>query len=308
MKFNLKAYDKSLNCCHLMLSNGGVINYFNRAEELRPFIEQLIYLCNYRPGRGTPLETTDAVQFDIFIDIQAELPEFCRHHPFYSAHGKSFALAYDNTTQRAHFLINPEIFQPKHPILLNIALSMIGTVNYAMLVSTGYMAPTHCALVELDGKGAIICAPGGTGKSTCAARLPSPYRALADDCAIVMRAGDHFIAQAMPTWSLIVSEHKKLPGCRFDCSDSVKLDAIFFLEHGDTDEIEPLSGALALGYMNSSCSDHLHWFLRHLETENQQLRTNVFNWAMELTSRLPVYRLKATLNGEFWRPMLKGMN
>ncbi len=281
------------------MADGSAVNYISRSGLLNRFIEQLITVCNYSAGCCS--ESWSKRQITIYIDTQAELRAYCAKHSEYLAHGRLFAVSYDQDYSNATFLIDPEIFSLNHQVLIDIALSMIGTAKYLLLVATGMWSTAHCALVEINGKGALICAPGGTGKSTCAARLPLPHRALAEDCALVMRADDGFIAQAMPAWSLVTSEHKKIEHISFDCRASVPLSGIFFLEQSNIDSITPLSNYIALGYINSTFNDHMRWFLNHLDADiTKKLRTNIFNLAEQLTATLPTYRLSATLNGKFW--------
>jgi len=281
------------------MADGSVVNYISRSGLLNRFIEQLITVCNYTAGCGS--NSLSRRQITINIDTKPALRAYCKDHPEYLVHGKLFAVSHDQTYSNATLLIDPEIFSLDHQVLIDIALSMIGTVKYLMLVATGMWSTAHCALVEINGKGALICAPGGTGKSTCAARLPLPHRALAEDCALVMRADNGFIAHAMPAWSLVTSEHKKIENVSVDCKASVHIAGIFFLEQSDTDAVEPLSNSIALGYINSTFNDHMRWFLNHLTADTtKMLRMNIFNLAEQLIATLPAYRLSATLNGNFW--------
>ncbi|MCF6176347.1 MAG: hypothetical protein L3J71_11335 [Victivallaceae bacterium] len=284
------------------MADGSVINYISRSVLLNRFIELLITVCSYSTGSYTA--ALSGRQITIYVDSKPQLKAFCLEHTDYIAHGKLFAVSFSENYSQAIFLIDPEIFELNHPVLIDIALSMIATIKYPMLVAAENWSTAHCALVEINGKGALICAPGGTGKSTCAARLPAPHWALAEDCALVMQAGDAFIAQSMPAWSLVTSEHKKVDDIRFDCNATIELAGVFFLEQGTDDSVERLSDAVALGYLNSSFNDHLRWFLTHLAGEQAQgLRLNVFELAEQLIATLPAYRLSATIDGNFWDVM-----
>jgi len=159
------------------------------------------------------------------------------------------------------------------------------------------------------GRGALVCAPGGTGKSTCAARLPAPHKVLADDCALLMRSGNDFIVQAMPTWSEIINNTSEINRLSFDCSASVKLSGIFFLEQSSNDTVHRLNNSVARSYLNSSLNDHMRWFLNHLpDAAARQLRIKIFSLSEQVASGLPAYRLCATLNGEFWEVMHEALS
>jgi hypothetical protein len=294
------------NTCHLIMADGSVVNYVSRSASLNCFIEQLITVCNYFPGYYSDAQPERVIVID--IDTKVELKDYCLSHPEYIVHSKLFAVSYNRDYSSATFFIDSEIFNINHQMLLDIALSMIGTIKYTMLVATGIWCPAHCALVEINGKGALICAPGGTGKSTCASRLPEPHRALGEDCALVVHSGDDFIAQAMPAWSLVISEHKKIENISFDCTATTKLSGIFFLEQSSIDAVELLSCSMALGYINSTFNDHMRWVLNHFTPEAvKMLRMNIFNLAEQLNATLPAYRLSATIDGNFWDVMAEVM-
>jgi hypothetical protein len=295
----------TINTCHLILTGCGALNYISRSALLNQFIEELINVCNYSSG----VYSGDLFNVkNIYLDVQPDLQDFCLEHHEYIPHGKLFAVSFNQRYSNAVFLIDPKLFKVNHTVLIDIALSMIATVHYAMSVTDGNICPAHCAMVEINGKGALICAPGGTGKSTCASRLPLPHRALAEDCALVMQTGDDFIAQAMPAWSLITREHKKIENISFDCTVSIPLAGIFFLEQGKTDSVKALDLPTALGYLNSSFNDHVQWFLRHFPAdEAKPLRINIFNLAERMVTALPGYRLSATLDGKFWDVIIEVM-
>jgi hypothetical protein len=304
LKINNQKLKIENHSSHLMMVDGRVINYISHSRLLDRFIEQLIIVCNYSPGRC--LDQQSGSMMTVNIDVKSDLRDYCLAHSDYITHGRLFAVHYASDYLTAILLIDPEIFSLNHQVLIDIALSMIGTIKYVMLVATGCWTPAHCALVEINGKGALICAPGGTGKSTCASRLTTPHQALAEDCALVLQTGDDFIAQAMPAWSLVTSEHKKVKDINFDCTATVKLSGIFFLEQSKFDAVEQLNAHIALGYTNSTFNDHMRWFLTHLApVEIKKLRLNVFNLATALTAKLPAYRLSATLDGNFWDVMDK---
>ena len=284
------------------MANGSVVNYISRSELLDRFIEQLIVICNYSAGESSDILSKR--QITIYIDLQQDFKEFCFARSEFIRHGKFFLISYSKNYSDAILLIDPEIFTLNQQVLIDIALSIIGSIKYVMLVATGIWSPAHCALVEINGKGALICAPGGTGKSTCASRLPTPHRTLAEDCALIMKSDDGFIAQSMPTWSSVISEYVKNENIRFDCTVFVPLAGVFFLEQSSIDAVKQLNSPTTLGYINSTFNDHMRWFLHNLNSENaKMLRMNIFNLAEQLTATLPAYRLSATLNGNFWDMM-----
>jgi SynChlorMet cassette protein ScmC len=288
--------------CHLILADGCGINHISRSALLNRFVEQLITVCNYSAGCCSGLSSGKLLT--VYLDIQTELKKYCFTRPEYIVICEFSAVSFNTDYTEATFFIDTKLFTYSNQALINIALSMIATVNYVMVVFSGHRSPAHCALIEINGKGALICAPGGTGKSTCAARLPVPHRVLAEDCALLIQSGNDFIAHAMPAWSLVTSDIKKVHGVRFDCSASIKLAGIFFLEQSSTDAVLSLDKPIAQGYLNSSFNDQMRWFLIHLAADAaRQLRMKMFNLAEQVSTELPAYRLCAALDGEFWNAM-----
>jgi len=293
--------------CHLILADGCGINYISRSVLLNRFVEQLITICNY--SAGCCLGLSSGKLLTVYLDVKAELKDYCFNHPDYIVICTFSAVSFNTDCTEATLFIDTKIFNySNNQALMNIALSMIATVNYVMLVVSGNCSPAHCALVKINGKGALICAPGGTGKSTCVARLPVPHLGMAEDCALLIQSGNDFIAHAMPAWSLMTSDIKKVNGVRFDCSASIKLAGIFFLEQSSSDAVESSDKLVAIGHLNSSFNDQMRWFLNNLDASDAKLlRMKMFNLAEQVSTKLPVYRLCASLDGEFWNAMARVM-
>ena len=51
----------------------------------------------------------------------------------------------------------------------------------------GGAVPFHAALIEFEGRGVLLAAPGDTGKTTCCQRLPDHWQPLSDDQALVVQ-------------------------------------------------------------------------------------------------------------------------
>ena len=162
--------------------------------------------------------------------------------------------------------------------------------------------PCHCALVEINGKGAIIGAVGNTGKSTCAKRLPSPYKALSDDYAMLYFDGNKITAQAMPTFSNFINGDLNY---KHDCSQIAEIEAFFFLKQSDGDWTERVNGSIALHHLNNNFQDLLTVKLLIDKPENvaENLRVKLFELAQEAIESRPTYMLNSTLHGDFWNKM-----
>jgi SynChlorMet cassette protein ScmC len=159
--------------------------------------------------------------------------------------------------------------------------------------------PLHAALVERERVGVLIVAASGVGKSTCCLRLPRPWNVLSDDMALVVPAADGgWHAHPLPTWSAIRVGEVVWP-CRINTG--IPVAAIFFLIRSETDGVERLGrGVSAIG-IKDSASVCFYYFDRYFHEEHQlPLRKKIFDNAAHLTERLPVYALRASLQGRFW--------
>jgi SynChlorMet cassette protein ScmC len=158
----------------------------------------------------------------------------------------------------------------------------------------------HGALAERDGKGVILAAPGGTGKTTASNRLPAPWRSLSDDTALVVRdAQGGYWAHPWPTWSRFQEGGR---GGTWDVQTAVPLKGIFVLARAvenRADQVGPghavsllvecvgqASSAMAPGL----CKEELH-----------ALNLERFDNLCALARNIPVHVLHINLTGAFWR-------
>ncbi|MGE5410320.1 MAG: SynChlorMet cassette protein ScmC [Clostridiales bacterium] len=169
---------------------------------------------------------------------------------------------------------------------------------YYKVLSQGGL-PLHAALIEREGIGIAISAPGGTGKSTCARRIPLPWKAMCDDEVLIVHdKKDVCHAHPFPTWSrcntLEVGETWNVQG-------HVPISAIFFLKQSQKDEVSLLSfsQAAVLIYKLS-----LSVFLRILgsvdKDEDTIIKKLIFKNACDIAEKIPAFILEASLNGKFW--------
>jgi SynChlorMet cassette protein ScmC len=160
--------------------------------------------------------------------------------------------------------------------------------------------PQHCALLEYKRNGIIIAAVGDTGKTTCAKRVPLPWKTFCDDEALILKENNMWHAHPFPTWSdyLLNRDDKKL----FDVQHNVPLSAILILQQAQSDEVNLMGkGEAALTlyrYSNHVCSK----YYCHLEKKTQlSYQQQLFFNACSTSESLPIYSLKATIDGNFWK-------
>ena len=149
----------------------------------------------------------------------------------------------------------------------------------------------------------LLAGRSGVGKSTASRGLPTPWRSLSDDVALVVRdaAGDYW-AHPWPTWSRIYEQHHD---DRWDTQAAVPLRAIFILEQGADDFVRPAAPAEAVSLLvelSQQASRHL-WRTGRRRPDIDGMRTfnrQRFDNVCALVSSVPVYLLDVTLNGSFW--------
>ncbi len=179
---------------------------------------------------------------------------------------------------------------------LRMWLAMIPLYERAM--STGGI-PLHSALVVKDGRGFILAGSGGSGKTTCCNRLPSPWHALCDDETLVTyNSGNGYSAHPMPTWS----EHLRRESDRsWDVERHAPLSAAFFLQQSDRDEAIPLMHGEAAVHFTQSSLQVCNKGWRKLGAEStKQRRKTLFDNSCRAAKHIPAYILKVKSDGKFW--------
>lgn len=159
--------------------------------------------------------------------------------------------------------------------------------------------PFHASLIELDGKGVLLSAPGNTGKSTSCRRMPEYWNPLGDDEALVVYDPKNgYRAHPFPTWSeyLWKSSNKS-----WNVQYSVPVCAIFFLEQAESDEVIPLGDGIAAVSINQSAYQVSRKFWRRLDDDTKRpLATLQFHNACIMAKTIPCFTLRQSLNGRFW--------
>ncbi|MDD1689058.1 MAG: SynChlorMet cassette protein ScmC [Methanoregula sp.] len=158
----------------------------------------------------------------------------------------------------------------------------------------------HGALAEKDGRGVILAAPGGTGKTTASNRLPLPWRSLSDDATLVVPDGNGgYRAHPWPTWSRF-RDHG--PGGRWNVEESVPLAALFFLSRAEDDRAEPAGTGDAVAYITESVHQTTGIPSQPGRTPEEAARhcEEEIAAATALARAIPAYRLEICLTGTFW--------
>jgi len=168
---------------------------------------------------------------------------------------------------------------------------------YKSGLSYGCM-PFHAALLEKNGRGFLIAAPGGVGKSTCCRRVPSPWHPLCDDEVFVVRDKlGSYHAHPFPTWSEYMYHDSDRT---WNVQYHVPLAGIFFLMQSEVDEVKPLTqGKAAIHIYNAA----LEAWNRFRMSQRTEIRRGIFENACNITKVVPSFILKARHDGRFWELM-----
>lgn len=164
--------------------------------------------------------------------------------------------------------------------------------------------PFHAALVERNGIGVLLAAPGEAGKSTCCRRIPHPWRYLCDDETIVVRDNKNgYRAHPFPTWSDYMWQSSAR---RWNIQRCLSLAAIFFLRQAETDEVIPIGQGQTALLINQSESCVVLRNRAILDREEEMTsRMRSFSNACEIAKTIPGYILRVSRSGQFWEEMGK---
>ncbi len=163
----------------------------------------------------------------------------------------------------------------------------------------------HGALVARDGHGIILAGPSEAGKTTASARIPHPWQTLSDDCALLIKTGDGYMAHPWPTWSRFICNQG---GGAWEVEKAVALRGIFFLRKSENDGIEGIELAQAACMLIESAeqaSAPPDWVERIEDIRT--LRTRRLDNLCSLAQRIPSFLLSVSMSGRFWELIEKSL-
>jgi SynChlorMet cassette protein ScmC len=164
--------------------------------------------------------------------------------------------------------------------------------------------PFHAALLEKGGKGVLLSAEGGTGKSTCVRRVPSTWRTLSDDECLIVRDGQNgYMVHPLPTWSDYLLERSSRV---WDVRQAVSLSGIFFLKQAETDEAILLGkGEASMRAYDSGRQVCQYGRIMKEKEEERAGNIRMLDNAARLVQTVPSYVLNFSLTGSFWEEIEK---
>ena len=164
--------------------------------------------------------------------------------------------------------------------------------------------PFHAALIERNGIGILLAAPGNTGKSTCCRRLRGLWNPVCDDETLVVRDDkERYLIHPLPTWSDYLMKRSERT---WNVQKYLPLSAMFFLEQAETDEVVPIGQGQAATHAYRSVTQVCHRNWMNLDREElRAYRKKIFNNTCELAGAVPEFKLRVSLKGRFWEQMEK---
>ena len=164
--------------------------------------------------------------------------------------------------------------------------------------------PVHTAFIGCDKAGVILPAEGNTGKSTCCFRVPSPWRCMCDDEALIVadRYGN-YMAHPFPTWSEFFSnEFQK----SWDVQQYLSLRAIFFLEQSSIDVATKINYGQAAVLITKLSAPILTHNWRSMDKDKRNVhKQKLIDNAFKIAKSVPAFKLKFTKDGQFWKEIEK---
>ena len=170
---------------------------------------------------------------------------------------------------------------------------------YLRVIETGGLV-LHAAAVERDGEAVLLPGKSGAGKSTCCRRIVPPWRALCDDLCLAVPGSDSgFLVHPLPTWSDLVGKGRE---GTWHVEQGVYPRGIFFLEHGEGDELLPLGKAEASVHLwKAAVGGTLGWRGGLDVAARRSMEEQILETAMRVVKMLPAFRLRVARDGAFWK-------
>ena len=157
----------------------------------------------------------------------------------------------------------------------------------------------HGALLENGGRAVVISGPSGIGKSTTAQRMSGHFRILADDCLLLCRDGERWMARPLPTWSAYFCGKPLLAVC--DVREAYPVSHLLVLGRGAA-KYTPLSRMTAMIGIAPAFTDMMQWHSDSLPEEmRRELSDAALDAASEAVRSIPCGALQLTLECDIFR-------
>jgi SynChlorMet cassette protein ScmC len=175
-------------------------------------------------------------------------------------------------------------------------LQKIGHHALRAIVWKTWALPVHCALAEQNGGGCIFAGHSGVGKSTLCSKMQTPWRAVSDDNALIVKNGNEYFLHPLPTWSRFMYDEG---GYAVATAEHLPLSGIYFLTQADCDECRPVETTEAILRLRKS-AEEASFIWQVPKDERISLNALFFDRACEIIWQKPHGELFSTVDGLPW--------
>jgi SynChlorMet cassette protein ScmC len=285
--------------------------YIIATEGVKPWVEKLASIMELKSGEPNGLpklifirrESVAGGSWELISRIKQNTREHLRRNNW-KAHDLKLLQLWSHRDRPD---VICDIASEEHPeldFIVNISrmwLSLHPIYQRAMQLGG---LPLHSALVERNGIGVLVAAPGSTGKSTCCRRLPPPWYALCDDETFIVR-GDkgRYFGHPFPTWSDYIERRSDRT---WNVQRHIPVSAIFFLEQAKFDEVIPIGqGQTTVSIFRLALEKFSRSWISLDVDEQRANQKKLFDNACGLAKTIPAFKLRVSLNGQFWEKIEK---
>ncbi len=162
-------------------------------------------------------------------------------------------------------------------------------------------ALVHGGLATFQGRGLLLTAPPGGGKTTAFSTTPQSWQLMADDAVLVWPdACGSFQTSPLPTWSVLLGVNQQLERIeQWQVGSCCPLAGVLFLDKAETTVLirqRPIDAAFPL---YQACSEYPAVFLSRIP-----YRKALFQAATALARAVPAWTLQLARKDNFW-PLLE---
>ena len=278
----------------LTLSDG-ITWGFSATQEIFPWLKKLAEIMQLKIGTAEDVDRK-ILFLTHYEENEPNYENFSNANWNVLRQGSAYRIWSHNSANEVFVELNRNFLEHDEICVINMWSSLKQLYKYYVLNCS---APIHATFAELNGKGIIIAASGGTGKSTCYNRLPSYWNPCSDDNALILKMDDcGYRIHPMPTWSDHLWGTKN---STFNTSFSVPLCGIFFLEQSSEDRVDVLPKSESVRKLYISLNEIWETYWHKVEKKEKVKMTKLlFGTAFDIVKEVPCYTLRATLHGKFW--------
>jgi len=156
----------------------------------------------------------------------------------------------------------------------------------------------HSGLVHLSGKGYLITAPPGGGKTTAITRLPAPWEVFADDAVLLWKNEEGgYSASPLPTWSFLLQFSEPPVGIgSWKIASLIRIHQLIHLQKALHEKLLQRRPIEMVSQTYRALSEH-----PQMIKNRDPYRGYLMSLAYDLQKTVPAWVLELTRSSEYWR-------